>query len=224
MVMLRRKERSKCTSHRSLRGWRKSSKMLHQPTAIDASDLFDGDLSSASLKSAIDAERVLSDDRGQWSNQHGSDGAIDKFRRDDDAGLGFLHFRAASRVEWHEIDVELQCYHVHSFSSDSGSSGASSHSRSSLLNSSPCSASTFLICASHPARGCDWLVERMTTSSFRTRISTSLPSPACSMIDFGKRTPRELPIRTNRAVNVPPLLGDRRAFGVDDILVLMATL
>ena len=177
------------------------SDAFHQSCNVNAAELIDRYLSLPRAESARDTKRELPTRRRERRDHHCLKVAIHLVGTNDDARPRLLHFMPLRRVQSNEIDIETADYHVRSLSA-SEDSGASSHSRSSSVNSLPCSAITFLIASSQPARGSS--IPCTMIELPLTRSVTSSPSPDCSSSVFGSRTPRELPMRTSLALTAPP--------------------
>jgi len=191
----------KCGGNPRSRCFIQRAKSTNKSNAIERAHLIERDLPFTAINHAIHTVGKLFPGTGHRSDDDRTNRATHLVRRDDKDGSRLPHFNAHGRVERSKVNAEFFDYHVHSFSSNSFTMFCKSR-KSSM--SSPCSARAALICSSQPARGAseigvaDWMI----TWPSRTNISTSSVRPACSMTAFGRRTPREFPIRTSFAASL----------------------
>ncbi|MDB5322416.1 MAG: hypothetical protein JWN40_4047 [Phycisphaerales bacterium] len=200
-------DRDQRVRHPHLNGGFQLPEKLYQSPPIHTPELVQRDLTRPVAEPALDPKGILARNGRQRCDQDGVKVPVQLWRAYDYARASLLHLVPARGIKRNKVNVEplwLARYHGHSLLSSTGASiGASSHSRSSSVSSPPSSAIARRIASSQPARGCS--SDFSTTSWSPTTSSTSSPSLACSMTVFGRRTPRELPIRTSLIVFAGPL-------------------
>jgi len=164
-------------------------KSSHEAFAINGTNLIQRYLSSFSLEANRYPGRV-----GTFSCSHRCDDqrlqiTIHFIGRDNQARPDLPNLCSLCRIEIYHPDLvptRTSAYQFHSLRSKSlacnGSSNASSCTDGPAARNS----------SSHPARG--RRAEEIMRQSFCTRSSTLFPSLHSSMMGFGIRTPRELPI------------------------------
>ena len=173
---------------------RKSSKVANQPLSIHRPELIGNHLAVLAVEAARHAEWVPMRGRGHGRDHDCPQMGVQVVRGNDHTGSRLLDLGSSRGVEINEKHFtssrKLRHYQRHSSSSNCVRVSGS-------ISLPPPAAASARAASAQPARAL--LVAAITTVLPRTSSSTSSVRPACSMMAFGIRTPRELPMRTSCA-------------------------